>query len=303
MFVMQLNPFKRFPEPLALLGVGGLAAIASVALGVAQPVRAAVSGNALPVTFTPGTPPTVTNGAPVGTIDSTTGAQEFEVIFDASNPTGGAFVDVNKFFSLQATSIKSGTGGGTINFKDVQFFVSGTTNSSFQFGGVQNINNASIAVWQAIPGSESQGFTNYSVANPVTTTTPAFGTGTNYRTASFDLTPLASPNVTTGLDAGQLNTLAFRPNDFGIATISQLRIKGLINGSSANGAQAAFGLALFNTDPAMNMGINPPVAIAGRAVNVDAFSVPGPLPLFGAGAAFGWSRKLRRRIGASKAAA
>jgi len=28
-----------------------------------------------------------------------------------------------------------------------------------------------------------------------------------------------------------------------------------------------------------------------------AASVPGPLPLFGAGAAFGWSRKLRRRIG------
>ena len=25
-------------------------------------------------------------------------------------------------------------------------------------------------------------------------------------------------------------------------------------------------------------------------------SVPGPLPLFGAGAAFGWSRRLRRRI-------
>jgi len=28
-------------------------------------------------------------------------------------------------------------------------------------------------------------------------------------------------------------------------------------------------------------------------------SVPGPLPLLGAGAAFGWSRQLRRRIGAS----
>jgi len=28
-------------------------------------------------------------------------------------------------------------------------------------------------------------------------------------------------------------------------------------------------------------------------------SVPGPLPLFGAGAAFGWSRQLRKRIGAN----
>ena len=299
--MIVLNPLKRLHKPVALMGVTSLAAMASVAMGVAQPAQAVVSGNALPVTFIPGTPPTVSNGAPVGTIDSTTGPQEFEVIFDASNPTGGAFVDVNKFFSLQATSIKSATGGGTISFKDVQFFVSGTTDSSFQFGGAQTIADASIAVWQSTPGSESQGFTNYSVASPVTTTTPAFGTGTNYRKASFDLTPLAMANPITGLDAGQINTLAFQPSAFGISTITQLRIKGLINGSSADGAQAAFGLALFNTDPAI--AITAPSAIAGRAVNADAFSVPGPLPLFGAGAAFGWSRKLRRRIGATKAAA
>jgi hypothetical protein len=31
----------------------------------------------------------------------------------------------------------------------------------------------------------------------------------------------------------------------------------------------------------------------------DLASVPGPLPLLGAGAAFGWSRQLRRRIGTS----
>ena len=286
---------------MSLLGVGGLAAMASVAMGVAQPAQALVSGNALDVIFTPGNPPTVNNGSPVGTIDNTTGAQEFEVIFNGSNPAGGAFVDVDKFFSLQAASIKSATGGGTISFKDVQFFVSGTTDSSFQFGGAQTISNTSIAVWQLTPGSESQGFTNYSVASPVTTTTPAFGTGTNYRKASFDLTPLGSPNPITGLDAGQINTLAFKPSAFGISTITQLRIKGLINGSSADGAQAAFGLALFNTDPAL--GIVSPTAIAGRAVNVNEFSVPGPLPIFGAGAAFGMSRKLRRRVSATKIAA
>jgi hypothetical protein len=38
---------------------------------------------------------------------------------------------------------------------------------------------------------------------------------------------------------------------------------------------------------------NGPLATRGTA------SVPGPLPLLGAGAAFGWSRQLRRRIGAS----
>ena len=38
---------------------------------------------------------------------------------------------------------------------------------------------------------------------------------------------------------------------------------------------------------------NGPLAASGPA------SVPGPLPLLGAGAAFGWSRQLRRRIGTS----
>jgi hypothetical protein len=39
--------------------------------------------------------------------------------------------------------------------------------------------------------------------------------------------------------------------------------------------------------------LNGPLAAPGTA------SVPGPLPLLGAGAAFGWSRQLRKRIGAS----
>jgi hypothetical protein len=34
-----------------------------------------------------------------------------------------------------------------------------------------------------------------------------------------------------------------------------------------------------------------------RVVEVRAISVPGPVPLFGAAAAFGWSRRLRRSIG------
>ena len=44
-----------------------------------------------------------------------------------------------------------------------------------------------------------------------------------------------------------------------------------------------------------------PSGIAGRAVDVN--KVPGPLPIFGAGAAFGMSRKLRRRIASKKAVA
>jgi hypothetical protein len=44
-------------------------------------------------------------------------------------------------------------------------------------------------------------------------------------------------------------------------------------------------------------------SIFGRASttisNFNAHAAPGPLPLLGAGAAFGWSRQLRRRIGTS----
>ena len=42
--------------------------------------------------------------------------------------------------------------------------------------------------------------------------------------------------------------------------------------------------------------------IDGTTESINVFigpEAPGPLPLFGAGAAFGWSRKLRRRIGAA----
>jgi hypothetical protein len=299
--IMKVTLQHRPTLNRSLLGMASIAAVACLTGAFSQPAKAApLSGNALDVIFSAGPPPSVNNGTPVGTIDSTTGAQGFEVIFDASNPAGGAFIDISKFFSLQAASIKTGTGGGTISFKDVQFFVSGTTNGSFPFGGAQTITDTSIAVWQPTPVEQSQGFANYSVNGPVST---SFGSGTNYRTASFNLTPLGSPNPITGLDAGQINTLAFQPSAFGISAITQLKIKGLITGSSADGAAAAFGLALFNADPSTSPGA--PIAIAGRAVNVNAFTTPtpGPLPLLGGGAAFGMSRRLRRRIGASKVAA
>jgi hypothetical protein len=51
--------------------------------------------------------------------------------------------------------------------------------------------------------------------------------------------------------------------------------------------------AFINTDPADNastLGIN----LAGSFVTYT--FVPGPLPILGAGATFGWTRRLRRRI-------
>jgi hypothetical protein len=42
------------------------------------------------------------------------------------------------------------------------------------------------------------------------------------------------------------------------------------------------------------------VNVTQTPITFNTSAVPGPLPLFGVGAAFGWSRKLRKRINSSK---
>ena len=75
-----------------------------------------------------------------------------------------------------------------------------------------------------------------------------------------------------------------------------------------SGAQNQTGSASFNVIAGDVFGFrqNSVDSILGRAsTTISLFngpvaaSVPGPLPLLGAGAAFGWSRQLRRRIGTS----
>ncbi|MDM7952051.1 MAG: hypothetical protein QUV07_02380 [Cyanobium sp. CZS 25K] len=290
---VSLKCLKRLHKPMSLLGLSGLGAMASVAMGVAQPAQAAISCPALPVTGLPGGP--VNNGAPCGTVDASTGAQQFTVDFASVIASNPADFDLTNYFSLQAASIQTGV-GSTISFSDVRFLVTGTDTMMGVF------TDQSIAVWQDLAtlsaDPTSQGFSNYSVSEAVTT-----GFGTNYKTASFSLTP-GTANVTTGLNAGVINTTAFQPSAFGINTLTNLKITGLIRGGSVNGGAAGFGLANFqgyNTfEPFLG---GPPNGVFGRAANVNTVPTPGPLPLFGAAAAFGWSRKLRRRLGATKIAA
>jgi len=275
---------------MALLGVTGLTGMAALAVGLAQPAQAAISCNADVVTGLPGGP--VSNGVPCGTVDRSTGPQQFTVDFASVIGSNPSDFDLNNYFSLQVASIETGA-GSTISFSDVRFLVTGTDGSG-------NLINQSIAVWQDLSTVQadptSQGFGNYSVSDAVTT-----GFGTNYRSASFTLTPGAA-NPTTLLNAGVINTAAFQPSAFGITALTNLKITGTIIGGSVNGGAAAFGLADFQGynqfDPFLG---GPPSSVFGRAALVD--QVPGPLPIFGAGAAFGMSRKLRRRIGASKTVA
>ncbi len=287
----MISPLKRLNQPLTLLSVGGLAAIASVAMGVAQPAQAAISCSAEAVTGLPGGP--VINGVPCGTVDASTGAQQFTVDFASVISNNTADFNLNNYFSLQAASIETGA-GSTIAFSDVRFLVTGSDNMMNTF------TDQSIAVWQDLAtlsgDPTSQGYSNYSVGEAVTT-----GFGTNYKTANFSLTPGAK-NAITGLNAGVINTKAFQPSLFGISTLTNLKITGLIRGGSVDGGAAAFGIANFKGyttgDPFLNN--VPPDGVFGRAANVDTVPTPGPLPLFGAAAAFGWSRKLRRRLGATK---
>jgi len=66
--------------------------------------------------------------------------------------------------------------------------------------------------------------------------------------------------------------------DFGITTSGLLSTWTL---------QPADGLDPYTANDSINLIAGPPSA-----------AVPGPLPLLGAGAAFGWSRRLRKRIAA-----
>jgi hypothetical protein len=58
-------------------------------------------------------------------------------------------------------------------------------------------------------------------------------------------------------------------------------------------------LALVNFDPSLDVGISNRGFLFSTHP-VSAQPVPGPLPLLGVGAAFGYSRKLRKRIVSSK---
>ena len=81
----------------------------------------------------------------------------------------------------------------------------------------------------------------------------------------------------------------------------------LLDNTSAGG-NAVSGSAQFNVASGDTFGFNvysQYFAVATGVATISNFTapsqppaaVPGPLPLFGAGAAFGWSRRLRRRVG------
>lgn len=210
----------------------------------------------------------------------------FEIDFSNIFAANGGSLPLNKFYSLEIANINTGP-ASTLSFTNVEFLVSGAigaTTFTDQAITIWDTNNGMIMNTPSFPNA--QGLSGYST----NVSTNVFMMRPVSTQASFSLsgpnTP-GSPNLGT---AGFLNTIAVNLQAAGITSFTGAKIRGTFAGSTT--AQTAFsaGLALFNADPATNPA--PPAAIYGNAFN----TVPGPLPLVGAGAAFGWSRRLRRRV-------
>lgn len=200
-------------------------------------------------------------------------------------------IDVTSFFANLGTNpfnatnfgigIVKGTGAG-LSFSNVLGRVTGVA------GGNQ-FTNAPIAIW----GGQNTLF---------------IGTGPDNPFGSAPTGPFPTTNYLASNPAGALNAyreVAFSfgsgfggfgsgkasPTIIGLTRVDSFIIEGTLTGNTDN----------TNTIISFGVGTSG-IPTAGSSVG-GFYSVPGPLPLAGAGAAFAWSRSLRRRIKASKVSA
>jgi hypothetical protein len=143
---------------------------------------------------------------------------------------------------------------------------------------------ASISLSSADDGSEKSQNTDFTIAAPTAGTVSfdwAFSTDDIF--AEYD--PFGY------LLNGAFTQLTINGNGSNLTqsgSVSFSVLAGDVFGFRQNSVDSIFGRASTTIS-----NFNGPLAASGPA------SVPGPLPLLGAGAAFGWSRQLRKRIGTS----
>lgn len=201
------------------------------------------------------------------------------------NPTDFA---LDNTYSLQVANI----GTGTLDFEDVQLEITGAFSNSSGSGNFSTLTPISIWTDSGSFGPTGQGLTNYI---PSVSGGPFFPGGpTAYKKAAFSLTSPVTGWPPFGVPAGLINTFALKLSDVGVTSFTSARITGLLKSTSSPGAFSA-GLGIFTT--------NNPATQSPNLIYGNAFNVPGPLPIVGAGAAFGWSRRLRRRVKKGSAAA
>jgi hypothetical protein len=181
-------------------------------------------------------------------------------------------------------------GLGNATFSNIQAIASG-------FIGATQFTDAAIGLFGSSALSAS-GVMSYSASDPGSSFSTNLGTVNPFRTVTSVTLQGGSPSSFVGI---------FAPVP---AFVSSFKIRGTFSGGSDVSGNIFVGLASvpattsgFTTTP---LGVGQPstplpsasLSVLGATYQV----VPGPLPLAGAAAAFGWSRSLRRRIKAAKAA-
>ena len=262
----------------------GLALSLPLAITWAQPAQAvtvtcqAINSTSLLSGLTPTIPsPACTNPVIPGDI--------FEIDFSNVFTNEGGTLPLNKFYSLQIANLNT-VATNTLTFSNVEFLVSGAIgNTLFTDRDITIWTDSASEPTPAFPFA--QGLGSYITSGNSGT----FGSVGVRSQASFTLTGPVAPSA-LGI-AAVINTTAVNLQTAGITSFTGAKIRGTFTGSSSSFSGFSAGLALFDTNP--NGGGVSPTTIYGNAFNTPA-SVPGPLPILGLAAAFGFSRKLRKRI-------
>lgn len=237
-----------------------------------------------------GPPPSIPSPACTNSVSA---GQQFEIDFSDIFTANGGSLPLNKFYSLQIANLNTDT-ANTLSFSDIEFLVTGTA------PGPTPLTDSAITIWRTNEGANTftpafpfaQGVSGYTT----NATTNTFGGNPVSTKASFSLGGPVTPSVLG--TAALINTLAVNLQTAGITSFTGAKIRGTFNGSTNGVTAFSAGLALFDSDP--NSGGVSPTTIYGNAFNNP---VPGPLPIVGAGAAFGWSRRLRKRVRKASAVA
>jgi hypothetical protein len=162
----------------------------------------------------------------------------------------------------------STTSGGPLNLSNARLIATGKTFNGF---GSQTgtFTDQVFPIWASSPSTGSTGVSNYSPVNQQ---------GPNYTQASFTLSPTGAIRST------------------GVSGFSFSSIKLVLDNATLAAIYPTIDISLANYDPSDING----ASIFGANATLG---VPAPLPLAGGAMAFGWSRRLRRRLNAAKAGA
>ena len=205
------------------------------------------------------------------------GAANLGTIFEF-NPSGGTITRLASFTG-------SGTGNGSNPYSALTLSGTGTFYGTAFGGGVDDLGtifefNPSGGTITRLASFTGSGTGNGS--NPYSALTLS-GTGTFYGTAF-------------GGGVDDLGTIfEFNPSGGTITRLASFTGAGTGNGSIPVAALTPSGTGTFYST-ANNGGVADKGTIFEFNPGNDSAAVPGPLPLLGAGAAFGWSRQLRRRV-------